>query len=692
MERQSTTKARQAPPPARRLHAQSARSTADAHPFLALQRSIGNQAVRRLVTSPYIQAKLQVSTPGDPYEQEADRVADTVMRMPDPVQRDPEQPGEAERGVHGSARAVVQRLCTECEEEKERTAGQSGNTVQRKSASERSPDDDGSVAAKIQAMNGGGSPLPDASRAFFEPRFGADFGQVRVHTDASAAGTARSINAKAFTVGRSIAFGAGQFAPHSREGQHLLAHELTHVVQQSGNGPGAGSPRVSRAETSVQRDLLDDFTDGLASIGEDVVAGVEEAGAAVASGVETVGSEVAGGVEAAGSAVTSGAEEAGAAVTSGAQAIASAIGSGATTVAEAVESAEEQAAAIGGVADDNTEEALDTLLDWRNLQVNWDSEPGRTIRAWAARLDPEVVRRVRHISPSALFSVVSVPDDIRQARESWPKQSRADFEPSPILDPRVRPGIPRTLPPGLVPKPSIIIIVIIIILAILLIPTNTFDEKGFEDKELEKGKKEELERRAAEEKKKNEEEKGRCRRTIPALRTRIHLKTIEELDGNANDFINARFKGENNADDLGFFFLKEQFNFFLAIVRQTKNTILKVCSVSDDTLATSSGNKRIGDRLHAEEFAAPLLIAQLQVVPDVERAGATLFNVCQSPACVKEVVTNPEGCTAVLEGIRDRFLPGGAVVDEPTGFPPPSILIPRSADALLRQLRRRLPI
>src|SRR6185369_826943 len=67
------------------LHAQSAQSPSAVHQFLDLQRSVGNQAIQRLINSPYIQTKLQVSTPGDPYEQEADRVADTVMRMPDPV-------------------------------------------------------------------------------------------------------------------------------------------------------------------------------------------------------------------------------------------------------------------------------------------------------------------------------------------------------------------------------------------------------------------------------------------------------------------------------------------------------------------------------------------------------------------------------------------------------------------------------
>jgi flagellin-like hook-associated protein FlgL len=92
-----------------------------------------------------------------------------------------------------------------------------------------------SMAANIHSMSHhSGSPLPPATRAFFEPRFGADFSQVRVHTGSRAAETSRSINARAFTIGNNIAFGPGQFLPESPSGNQLLAHELTHVVQQTG--------------------------------------------------------------------------------------------------------------------------------------------------------------------------------------------------------------------------------------------------------------------------------------------------------------------------------------------------------------------------------------------------------------------------------------------------------------------------
>ena len=78
-----------------------------------------------------------------------------------------------------------------------------------------------------------GQPLDAGTRAFMEPRFGYDFSQVQVHTDARAAESARAVNALAYTVGRDVVFGTGQYAPETREGRRLLAHELTHVVQQA---------------------------------------------------------------------------------------------------------------------------------------------------------------------------------------------------------------------------------------------------------------------------------------------------------------------------------------------------------------------------------------------------------------------------------------------------------------------------
>jgi hypothetical protein len=100
-------------------------------------------------------------------------------------------------------------------------------------------------------MQTGGSPLAPTTRKFFEPRFGADFSHVRVHTDATAARTASTLSAKAFTVGRNIAFAAGQFSPGSQAGKRLLAHELTHVVQQAGARTGSGMVAGQTGDGSI---------------------------------------------------------------------------------------------------------------------------------------------------------------------------------------------------------------------------------------------------------------------------------------------------------------------------------------------------------------------------------------------------------------------------------------------------------
>ena len=108
------------------------------------------------------------------------------------------------------------------------------------------------VAENIRSLQGKGSPLPSATRSFFEPRFNADFSNVRVHTDARAARTANSINAKAMTFGRDIAFAAGYFSPNTDAGRRLLAHELTHVVQQGGDR----SSTIFRTEDKGNADTL----------------------------------------------------------------------------------------------------------------------------------------------------------------------------------------------------------------------------------------------------------------------------------------------------------------------------------------------------------------------------------------------------------------------------------------------------
>jgi hypothetical protein len=107
-----------------------------------------------------------------------------------------------------------------------------------RSGDRSSPD----IEASVKAMRGGGQPLPEQLRASIEPQFGYDFSQVRVHTDSRASESAKSVNALAFTTGKDIIFAAGQYSPQSISGRRLIAHELTHVVQQA-SGPVSGTQK-----------------------------------------------------------------------------------------------------------------------------------------------------------------------------------------------------------------------------------------------------------------------------------------------------------------------------------------------------------------------------------------------------------------------------------------------------------------
>jgi hypothetical protein len=198
---------------------------AAASPLVPLQRSIGNRAVGRLV-----QAKLKVGRPGDRVEQEADRVADRVMRTPAP---------------NVSAAAVRHQSSRKCDTRDE------GERLSNKPAA--------SEAAAIvpDVLHSLGQPLDVATRAFFEPRFGHDFSRVRVHTGSSAGQSARDLNAQAYTVGHNMVFAAGRFAPGTREGQRLIAHELAHVVQQSdSNRMSASQSRVALGLSTLPTPLI----------------------------------------------------------------------------------------------------------------------------------------------------------------------------------------------------------------------------------------------------------------------------------------------------------------------------------------------------------------------------------------------------------------------------------------------------
>jgi hypothetical protein len=186
--------------------------------ILDAQRKVGNGAMARWLRradSGFTQGKLRIAAADDPAEREADRVAAAV-----------------------SSGAVAPT-----------TSAASPSTVRVKCGV-------GAPAQPAVSAASGGVPLPADVCAYFEPRIGHDLGQVRLHTDTAAAQSARAVHAMAYVIDRDIVFGSGQYAPHTCAGRKLLAHELTHVVQQHGGiGEGPVLQRQLRPETQLERDL-----------------------------------------------------------------------------------------------------------------------------------------------------------------------------------------------------------------------------------------------------------------------------------------------------------------------------------------------------------------------------------------------------------------------------------------------------
>jgi hypothetical protein len=214
--------------------------------------------VRHILRSPTLQPKLKIGRPNDKYEQEADRVADKVMRMPEPkLQRQyPEYEEGLQRQPVGEEKDMVQPkpiaeqitplVQRQVEPEKEE---EDEELIQAKIARDVTPEVTPATSSGIQSLQGGGRSLSESERSFFEPRFGADFSSVRVHDDTRAAGIAQSVNARAFTLGRDVVFGAGEYSSDEMTGKKLFAHELTHVVQQRKLG--------GQSSTTVRCDLVD---------------------------------------------------------------------------------------------------------------------------------------------------------------------------------------------------------------------------------------------------------------------------------------------------------------------------------------------------------------------------------------------------------------------------------------------------
>lgn len=163
-----------------------------------------------------LQTKLSVGAVNDPLEEEADAMADKVMRMP-------EAP-------------FIQRKCAHCKEEEQQIQRKPLSAsitpfIQTKSANSGTASD--SLTNQINTTKGSGNTIDAATKSFMESRFGTDFSNVNIHTDKDAVQMNAALNAQAFTMGNDIYFNAGKYSPNHTSGKHLLAHELTHVIQQS---------------------------------------------------------------------------------------------------------------------------------------------------------------------------------------------------------------------------------------------------------------------------------------------------------------------------------------------------------------------------------------------------------------------------------------------------------------------------
>ncbi len=187
---------------------------------LGLQQAYGNAYAQRVV-----QARLTVSQPGDVYEQEADRVAaDVTQGIGEQAQR--MTPEEEEPPIQGKA---VDSGGLQLSED---------------------------IETEIEAATGGGMPVAESTRSQMEPALGADFSGVRVHTDAAADRLARDLSAEAFTTGQDVFFRSGAYQPETEAGQGLLAHELTHVVQQQ------AAPAVQRdTAPGTEDELVEDLSE-----------------------------------------------------------------------------------------------------------------------------------------------------------------------------------------------------------------------------------------------------------------------------------------------------------------------------------------------------------------------------------------------------------------------------------------------
>lgn len=193
-----------------------------------------------------LQKKLTVGSVNDPLEYEADATADKVMRMP--------TTNFATTSTTSSN--TIQRKCSHCEHEENGMIQRKPlvSFIQKKENSNNGGVVSDVTANQLDATKGNGGSMDNQTQSFMESRFGTGFHDVRIHTGKDAAQLSQQLNAQAFTVGSNIYFDRGKYSPNTEEGKHLLAHELTHTVQQSNQPIPKG--QIQRKCTPVEVVLL----------------------------------------------------------------------------------------------------------------------------------------------------------------------------------------------------------------------------------------------------------------------------------------------------------------------------------------------------------------------------------------------------------------------------------------------------
>lgn len=223
--------------------------------------------------APFVQMKMEVNKPGDKLEQEADKMAGKVMRMPSPASTEKKNQGQTDEKLQRKEKekeekiqraAIPEEKIAKKEEEKIQKAPEKEEKLQRKDG-DGTPAIGSNTQSAIQNKTTSGQPISSDVRGYMEPRFNADFSNVRIHSDTESAGLSNQLSARAFTYQNHIFFSRDQYQPGTSEGKQLLAHELTHTIQQG--HAVQRSPQVTTTATSplIQRlgirDALDYFAD-----------------------------------------------------------------------------------------------------------------------------------------------------------------------------------------------------------------------------------------------------------------------------------------------------------------------------------------------------------------------------------------------------------------------------------------------